>query len=109
MKPKYGFLIDYEFCTGCHSCEISCKQEHNRLAGESGIKVIEIDPRQTGGKSYYFPFITDKCNLCGKRIAKGLKPACIHNCWTGVMIFGLVKELAVDLDTKPRRVLWVPR
>ncbi|RLF04803.1 MAG: oxidoreductase, partial [Thermoprotei archaeon] len=27
--PKYGLLIDYEYCTGCHTCEVACKQEHN--------------------------------------------------------------------------------
>ena len=31
--PKYGLLIDYEFCVGCHACEIACKQEHNRPRG----------------------------------------------------------------------------
>ena len=28
----YGLLINYEFCTGCHSCEVSCQMEHG-LAG----------------------------------------------------------------------------
>ena len=26
--PKYGLLIDYDFCIGCHVCEVACKQEH---------------------------------------------------------------------------------
>ena len=25
--PKYALLIDYEYCTGCHSCEIACRNE----------------------------------------------------------------------------------
>ena len=36
--PKYGLLIDYEFCTGCRACELACKQEHNRPDGERGIR-----------------------------------------------------------------------
>ena len=24
---KY-LAVDYEFCTGCHTCEIACQQEH---------------------------------------------------------------------------------
>ena len=22
---RNGLLIDYEFCTGCHSCEVACR------------------------------------------------------------------------------------
>ncbi len=27
------FLIDYEFCTGCQSCEVACKEEHDFPVG----------------------------------------------------------------------------
>ncbi len=106
--PKYGLLIDYEFCTGCHACEIACKQEHNRRSEEWGIHVREVEPEITGGKLYYFPFPTDKCNLCGKRIAKGLKPACVKNCYASVMEFGTIAELSQRMQEKPRTVLWAP-
>ncbi|MFC1640021.1 4Fe-4S binding protein [Gemmatimonadota bacterium] len=23
-NPEYGLLIDYEYCTGCHACEVAC-------------------------------------------------------------------------------------
>ena len=106
--PKYGLLIDYEFCVGCHVCEIACKQEHNRPPEEWGICVKEVESGATGGKLYYLPFPTDDCNLCGKRIAKGLQPACVQNCWAGVMKFGTIRELAKDMQKKPKTVLWVP-
>jgi Fe-S-cluster-containing dehydrogenase component len=106
--PKYGLLIDYEFCVGCRACEIACKQEHNRAAEEYGIQVQEIAPEVTKGKLYYYPFPTDHCNLCGKRIAKGLQPACVTNCWARVMRFGTILELAKYMQKKPRNVLWVP-
>ena len=106
--PKYGLLIDYEFCTGCRACEIACKQEHNRRPEEWGIYVKEVEPEVTGGKLYYFPFPTDNCNLCGKRIAKGLQPACVKNCYAGVMEFGTIGELTQRMQEKPRTVLWAP-
>jgi len=106
--PKYGLLIDYELCTGCHSCEIACKKEHNRPPDEWGISVREVEPEIAGGKLYYFPFPTDKCNLCGKRIAKGLQPACVKHCWAGVMKFGTIGELAEYMQQKPKTVLWAP-
>ncbi len=106
--PRYGLLIDYEFSVGCRACEIACKLEHNRAAHEYGIQVQEIVPEVSGRKLYYYPFPTDKCNLCGKRVAKGLQPACVTNCWARVMRFGKVRELAQYMEKKPRNVLWVP-
>ena len=106
---KYGLLIDYDFCIGCRVCEIACKQEHNRPAGDWGIKVMEVEPKIAGGKLYYFPFPTDNCNLCGKRVAKGLQPACVQHCLANVMKFGKIEELTQYLQEQPRRVLWVPR
>ena len=106
--PKYGLLIDYEFCVGCHVCELACKQEHNRPDGECGICVMEIEPEKSGGRQYYVPFPTDRCNLCGKRIARGLQPACVHNCWANVMQFGKIEELTLFMRKKPRTVLWAP-
>ena len=106
--PKYGLLIDYEFCVGCRVCELVCKKEHNRPDGEYGICVREVEPELTGGKQYFFPFPTDNCNLCGRRMARGLEPACVHNCWADVMRFGKIETLAGEMQKKPRTVLWVP-
>jgi Fe-S-cluster-containing dehydrogenase component len=106
--PKFGLLIDYEFCIGCRTCEIACKQEHNRPAEEWGIRVIEVEPEVTGGKLYYFPFPTDKCNLCGKRIAKGLEPACVKHCLARAILFGNIEELTGYMKKKPKTVLWAP-
>ncbi len=40
--PEYGLLIDYEYCTGCHACEVACAQENRREAGTiKGIEVLE--------------------------------------------------------------------
>ncbi len=106
--PKYGLMIDYDFCTGCHVCEVACKQEHGRPPEEWGIRVMEVEPEIAGGKLYYFPFPTDHCNLCGKRIAKKKPPACVKHCQAGVMRFGEIEELAREMKKKPRSVLWAP-
>ena len=38
---EYGLYIDYEWCSGCHSCELACKQEHSLKTDEWGIRVME--------------------------------------------------------------------
>jgi len=25
-SPEFGLLIDYEYCTGCHTCQVACAQ-----------------------------------------------------------------------------------
>lgn len=106
--PKYGLLIDYEYCIGCRACEQACQQEHKRPHGEYGIYVDQVEPEISGGKLYFIPFPTDKCNLCGKRLSKGLKPACVHNCWAKVMKSGTIEELSKEVRKKVRSVLWAP-
>ena len=39
-----GILINYEYCTGCHSCEVACRNELGLAAGEFGIKLTEVGP-----------------------------------------------------------------
>ena len=46
-----GILVNYEFCTGCHSCEVACKKHLGLPEGEFGIKVSEIGPYQYAGES----------------------------------------------------------
>ena len=41
-----GLFINYEFCTGCHSCEVACKKEHKLPKGQFGMHVLQDGPRQ---------------------------------------------------------------
>lgn len=38
----YGLMIDNEYCTGCHSCEIACRNELGLPMGQWGIKLLEM-------------------------------------------------------------------
>ncbi|HCF70666.1 MAG TPA: oxidoreductase, partial [Syntrophomonas sp.] len=38
---RNGLLIDYEYCTGCHSCEVACKKELELPKGKFGIKLAK--------------------------------------------------------------------
>ena len=31
--------IDYEYCSGCHTCEIACQQEHGLAPDKFGIEL----------------------------------------------------------------------
>lgn len=109
--PEKGLLIDYEYCTGCHSCEIACAQEFHREPGMAGIRVIEIVQRMPNDLAYlvYLPFPTELCVLCAPRTRLGLEPACVKHCMASCMKYGRIDELAKELRRKPRMVLWVPR
>ena len=110
-KPKNGLLIDYEYCTGCHTCEVACAQEHNWPAGMAGIKVIEVVEKLPNDNAYlaYLPFPTELCVLCASRTQKGLTPACVQHCMAACMQYGPIEELAKEMVKKPRMVLWAPR
>ena len=77
-----GLLIDYEWCTGCHTCEIACQQEHG------------FAPRNV------------LCDLCADRVEKGKLPTCVKHCQAGCMQYGSVEELSKKMTSK-KMVLFV--
>jgi Fe-S-cluster-containing dehydrogenase component len=109
-KAEYGLLIDYEFCTGCHTCEVACAQEYKHKPGVRGMKVFEVEQKLPNGDAYltYFPFPTKACILCPHLTKKGLEPACVKHCMAACMKFGRLSDLAKELGKKPQMVLWSP-
>ena len=108
---EYGLLIDYEYCTGCYACQVACDQEYQWPAGMGGIRVIEIEQKLPNNRAYltYLPFPTELCILCAPRTREGLEPACVKHCLAACMKYGKIEELAREMATKSRMVLWVPR
>ena len=110
-KKKHGLLINYEYCTGCHTCEIACSQEYHWPAGMAGIKVMEIVENLPDDKAYlvYLPFPTELCILCTARTKKGMEPACVQHCMASCIKHGPIEDLAKEIGKKQRMVLWSPR
>ena len=109
MKRK-GLLIDFDYCSGCHSCAVACKQEHGYPEGKWGIKVEEkvfMDPGKPDSvRVDHIPFPTEFCDLCITRTARGHRPACVKHCQDWCMYFGTLEELAKLMEDKPRAVLY---
>lgn len=106
-----GILVDYEWCSGCRSCEVACQMEHGLTVGRSGVVVSEIGPWQREGDVWqhsYIPNFTDDCTLCASRVKNGKLPTCVHHCQARVLTFGALDELAKELMEKPRRFLVRP-
>ena len=103
---KIGLLINYEYCSGCHSCEIACRNELGLDLGEWGIKMTEVGPFQMKDGKWnwdYAPVLTTLCNMCEERLAEGKDPACAHHCLALCIEYGPVEELAKrmsEMDTK---------
>ncbi len=98
---RYGLLIDYDYCTNCHTCEVACKKELKLPVGQYGIKVLEYGPVQTPIGKWewmYMPLPTSLCNLCEDRVKEGRKPTCVHHCQSGIMEYGPVDELAQKIN-----------
>lgn len=92
-----AIVIDYGFCSGCHSCEVACKNEHDIPLGQWGVKVSETGPFSIGDEKYvwdYIPVPTDLCDLCADRRAKGEKAACELVCQCKSIFVGSVDDMA---------------
>jgi Fe-S-cluster-containing dehydrogenase component len=107
---RKGLLIEYRYCTGCHSCEVACKQENELPAGRWGIKVNEIVLESAGRVEVtYLPYPTELCNLCARRTQAGEQPACVKHCQAACMAYGEVSDLVGTMETTPKTVLFAPR
>jgi Fe-S-cluster-containing dehydrogenase component len=108
---NYGILVDYEWCTGCHSCEVACQMEHGLPVGEFGIKVVQVGPWRYGPDKKkwqytYLPVPTDQCNGCYARTTTGKLPSCVQHCQARCLEYGPHEELASKLAGKPKMTLF---
>lgn len=96
---KYGMLIDYGYCTGCQSCEVSCRKEHDLPLDQWGIKVQQVGPHKLGDEWEwdYVPVPSRLCDLCVDRLDEGKKPLCALHCLAQVIE-------VLPLDEMPKRM-----
>ncbi len=98
-----GLYIDYEYCTGCHSCEIACRNEMELGINDFGIKVLEDKPRQNPDGAWHWDYIaypTELCDLCTERVEAGGIPACVMHCQAKVLYYGTLDELTAQMESK---------
>ena len=108
----YGLLIDYEYCTNCGSCQVTCQEEHDFPVGKTGIKVLTDGPWKINDERWnfnYWPAVSDLCDLCASRTRTGREPMCVHHCLANIISFGTVEELSKKLAEKPKQFLVVPQ
>ena len=108
-----ALLINYDYCTGCHSCEVACKKILGLPKGEFGIKVTEVGPFQYSAREgvkgvwewTYMPVVTQACDMCADRTAEGKMPMCVQHCQAWCMYYGEAEELVKKMDGKDRWTL----
>ena len=102
-----GLLFDFEFCTGCFTCQVACAQEYHRPKDQVGIQVIETVTIKVDDNPYlaFLPFPTENCNLCIGRTQKGEEPTCVKHCMANIIQYGPIDELVTKMD-KTRMVLY---
>lgn len=110
MSDK-AILIDVDYCTGCHSCEVACQQENDYPVGKCGIVVTEHELETNDPDRlmiYCVPWLTHFCNLCAKRTREGLLPSCVKHCQARCLEFGDIKDLAAKMQGQHKKVLCIP-
>lgn len=105
-----GILIDYEYCTGCHSCEIACAVSHDLPNKRCGVHVHHEGAwpiTEQHWQDAYLPVFTDACNLCkeGESAHDGV-PMCVHHCQANVIKIGDLDTLSKELAIKSKQVLY---
>ncbi|WP_165252802.1 4Fe-4S dicluster domain-containing protein [Adlercreutzia sp. ZJ304] len=108
-----ALLVNYEYCFGCHSCEVACKKSHNLPLGEWGIKVQETTPQKLENGRWmwdFVPYITEKCDFCADRVKEGKKPSCVQHCLAFCIEYGTIEEMVKRLgEVKGKCEILIPR
>lgn len=107
---KYAMLIDTNWCTGCHTCEVACQAEHELPLGQFGIKLHHNglwEIAEDRWQDTWVPVPTDQCDTCAARRAKGELPTCVKHCQAQCMAFGEISEMAKCADAKRGVALFV--
>lgn len=102
---KKGLLVNYEWCSGCHTCEIACQMENKLPVGQYGIKVSQVGPWQYSEKGWVYDFVpslTDQCTLCASRVAEGKVPACEQHCQAHCIKFVTPEEAVSEMSGKSK-------
>ena len=107
-----ALYIDYEFCSGCHSCEIACRNELELPIEDFGMKLLEDKPRQHADGSWHWDYIAvpgELCDLCASRVEAGLLPSCVQCCQAKCLELGTIEECAAKLAAKGNKAaIFVP-
>lgn len=81
---QYGFYFDSTKCTGCKTCQVSCKDEKDLDLGPKFRRVYEFGggswQKQDGiwQQNVYSYYLSISCNHCSN-------PTCVEGCPTGAM------------------------
>lgn len=105
-----AILINYNYCVGCHTCEVACQKVKHLDPQTYGIKIHEIGPDEVAQDVWqmdYLPVVTDRCDRCQERLERGKQPLCVQSCFTNCMEIGPVEELARKAETEEKCVLYV--
>ena len=101
-NSKYGLLVHFKYCTGCHTCEVACQKAHGWNFDEFGIKLTQIgplelnpDPMNRKWEWNYVPVPLSKCDFCADRRAEGKAPTCVHHCLAHVIEYDTLENLAI--------------
>ena len=99
-NTDFGLLINYGYCTGCHTCEVACQKAHGWSFDEYGIKLTQIGPMETNADPMkrewdwdFVPVPLKNCDFCADRLAAGKDPTCVHHCLAKVIEYDTVENL----------------
>lgn len=105
---RTALLVNYEYCDGCHACEVACKKVAKKEQDEYGIKVTKIGPRKKADGKWelnFVPVLTEACDFCADRTASGRKPSCVQHCQSSIIQHGPLAEM-LELMNAPKMALY---
>ena len=96
-------FVDFEWCSGCKSCELACRNEHDFPRDQWGIRVLESRPWQLDDGTWswdYIPLPSKLCDLCAEKVNRGEEPSCVMHCQAKCIEYGPLESFADRLTSR---------
>lgn len=100
---KYGLLVTYKHCNGCHACETACQQAHGYVPEQYGLTITALGPYffESGKvQTDYVATPTAYCDHCTARLTEGKQPACAEACPMDCIAVGELQQLGKQIMEK---------
>lgn len=91
---QYGFYFDAENCTGCHTCQVACKDAHDLPVG-TNYRVVRTFTTGSGfaPSIYHISMPVAGCDLCKGALGGYDHMACVASCPQRAIEYGDLDEL----------------
>lgn len=93
MSKRIGFFVNTDYCNGCQTCQVACREINRVPFDETWLSVVRGKPKRVGGalRMHFSP--VPELDRCAQCLAQEEEPYCQAVCPSRCLRVGLYDDL----------------